>query len=77
MRPDAGGPGLVVTIRGWNFGATRSAANVLFGDQAATSYISWTASEIKVKVPRHTRGTTSVTVSTPGGKSNAMTFRVT
>jgi hypothetical protein len=76
LRPRRGGVGATVTITGSGFGARRGAAKVFFAGKAATRYISWSATRIKVKVPRLGKGKKPVTIVTAGGRSAARTFRV-
>jgi len=77
LTPASGEHGATVTITGASFGATRGASYVKFGATRCTGYVSWGATKIKVKLPRLAKGKKAVTVRTFGGKSNAMTFRVT
>ena len=63
-------------ITGWNFGASRGTAKVFFGGTAATRYVSWSATKIRVKVPKLAEGRRPVRVVTSGGTSNAMIFRL-
>lgn len=57
-------------------GSAQQFRPVFFGSRAATRYVSWTSTKIKVRVPRLARGGKSVTVRTTGGRSNARTFKV-
>ena len=77
LRPARGAVGATVTITGSGFGARRGTARVFFAGKAATRYVSWSATRIKVKVPRLAKGRKTVKVVTAGGKSAAKTFRVT
>jgi len=50
---------------------------VKFGSKACTTYVSWSATQIKCKVPATAKyGAVQVTVATAAGKSNAMSFTV-
>jgi hypothetical protein len=60
---------------GTGFGATRGTAKVYFGAKAATKYVSWSKTKIKVKVPTMTKGREAVKVKTTGGVSNVKYFR--
>ena len=53
LKPPIGSPGDIVIITGKNFGATRNASYVEFGKSrlTASSYISWSDTEIKVVLP--------------------------
>ena len=77
LKPTRGKAGSTVIIKGWGFGRTGGSARVNFGAKAVTKHISWSATTIKVKVPKLAAGKKSVTVKTSGGRSNAKTFRVT
>jgi len=80
MAPSRGKPGTTVTItadvEGWGFGAKRGTSKVYFGSKAATSYVFWSRSTIKVRVPSMAAGRKPVTVRTKFGRSNDMSFRV-
>jgi hypothetical protein len=76
LKPIKAKPGVTVTISGSGFGAKRGTSKVLFGSVAVSKYVSWSATKIKVKVPKLAKGKRSVTVRTSGGKSNAKTFKV-
>jgi hypothetical protein len=76
MTPRRGRFGTVVTLTGAHFGKVRGAGRVLFGAKAATSYVSWTSTKIKVRVPTGTaQGLVKVTVRTVAGRSQAIAFR--
>ncbi|MDH6628971.1 hypothetical protein M2271_006806, partial [Streptomyces sp. LBL] len=63
--------GTTVTLTGTGFtGATA----VSFGGVAATSFTVNSATQITAVTPPHTAGTAAVTVTAPGGTSNALTF---
>ena len=76
LLPAQGKVGITLTITGSGFGAKRGTAKVYFGSKVVTTYISWSNTKIKVRVPKLTKGKKSVTVTTTGGRSNAKTFRV-
>ena len=76
LLPARGRVGITVTITGTGFGAKRGTAKVYFGSKAVTTYVSWSATKIKVRVPTLAKGKKLVTVKTAGGKSNAKTFTV-
>jgi hypothetical protein len=74
ISPTRGKVGITVTIVGKHFGAARGAYKVLFGTKAATRYVFWSATKIKVRVPRITKGRKAVRVVTAVGRSNAKYF---
>jgi hypothetical protein len=76
IKPAKGKAGVTVTITGTGFGVVRGKARVFFGGKAATKYVSWSQTKIKVKVPATAAGKVSVTVKTVEGKSNARPFTV-
>ena len=65
--------GSVLTIIGTNFGFTRDTSQVIFNSVNAVTYISWTDTEIKLRVPE---GVASgiLSVSVNGKKSNEFPF---
>lgn len=68
--------GTIVTLIGAHFGVKRGAGVVKFGAATAVSYVSWSSTKIKVKVPAGTaRGWVKVTVRTVAGRSAAKSFR--
>jgi hypothetical protein len=76
MTPRRGHLGTVVTLTGAHFGKVRGAGCVMFGAKVATSYVSWSSTKIKVKVPTGTaQGLVKVTVKTVAGRSQAIAFR--
>ena len=77
MRPESGKRGAFVAIRGTEFGATRGTGSVQFGGKTCTAYASWSAGQIRCRVPATAKyGAAQVMVKTLAGKSNAMRFRV-
>ncbi len=76
ISPSGGGMGTEVTISGCDFGASRESSLVVFGDTPAEEYISWSDSEIVVRVPSTAPGETVVTVTTAAGTSNQKPFSV-
>ena len=58
-----------VTIKGIDFGATRGTSSVA-GVENASDYVSWSDTEIVVKVPTGTSGKVPVVVTTAAGSSN-------
>lgn len=77
IAPTSGDAGTTVTIEGENFGASRGGSHVSFGEVEASSYISWSDTRLKAKVPGGAKGKVKVTVTTPGGTSNSKDFTVT
>jgi uncharacterized protein YfaP (DUF2135 family) len=76
MTPRRGRLGTVVTLTGAHFGAIRGAGVVRFGTTTASTYVSWSPTKIKVKVPSGTaQGLVKVTVRTVAGRSQAIAFR--
>jgi hypothetical protein len=67
-----------VTITGSNFGTSRGSSRVSFGSVAAasTDYTSWGNGRIVVRVPSGVGGRPSLTVTTTGGTSNGVAFKV-
>ncbi len=74
--PNAGVVGSAVSITGASFGPEKGVSSVSFGDTAATEYASWADGKVVVKVPPGVSGAIKVTVTTEGGMSNAVDFRV-
>jgi photosystem II stability/assembly factor-like uncharacterized protein len=68
--------GSVVTVTGTGFGASRGASYVRFGAVKATGYVSWSATQLKVSVPAQAAGALKLSVTTSGGKSNLIPFKV-
>ncbi|MEW6554180.1 MAG: IPT/TIG domain-containing protein [Actinomycetota bacterium] len=75
--PKYGTQGATITLQGSGFGATRGTSYVKFGTVKVTNYISWTPNEIQVKVPAGAAGLLNVSVTTTGGTSNLLPFKVT
>ncbi len=65
-----------MTITGTAFGATRGTSTVKFGITAVTNYVSWSNTQIVVKVPSTGLGTKAVVVTTSGGQSDGLPFTV-
>ncbi|HEY5526926.1 MAG TPA: IPT/TIG domain-containing protein [Candidatus Anoxymicrobiaceae bacterium] len=66
--------GKYVTIKGTTFGSTRGSSYVKFGAVKATSYSSWSATKIVVKVPARSLVRERVVVVTSAGASNYAAF---
>jgi hypothetical protein len=76
LSPARGRIGAVVTLAGKNFGATCGKSYVKFGTRKATVYLSWSATEVKVKVPKGAaKGRLKVTLTTSAGTSASRAFR--
>ncbi len=75
---NSGVPGSQVTITGSGFRASRGSSSVAFGTSSLSSidYVSWSNGKIVVKVPGGANGKPLITVSTAGGRSNGVSFRV-
>ena len=78
LTPASGSVGQEVIINGGGFGLRTdfSPPYVTFGSTQATTYNSWSETEIKVVVPAGASGTVQVNVHTAGGTSNYQTFTV-
>ena len=73
----SGKRGDAVTISGAGFGVARGGSSVKFGSRACDKYLSWSDTRIKCKAPaKASYGKVKVTVTTAGGTSNAVNFRV-
>jgi IPT/TIG domain len=77
ISPTSAWPGAEVTIQGTGFGATQGSSSAYFGSTKATSYSSWSDTEIKCKVPTIATGNVQVSVSVAGKTSNVVSFTVT
>jgi hypothetical protein len=75
--PRYGVQGATITVYGSGFGAARGTSYVKFGTLKVTSYLSWTATEIQVKVPAGAALLLNLSVTTSGGVSNLLPFKVT
>ena len=77
LSPTAGRRGVIVTITGTGFCARRGTSYVRFGTMKCGTYVSWTSTRIRCRVPaKAVFGQLSVKVTTAGGTSNAKTFTV-
>jgi len=76
LSPTRAHPGATVTINGTGFGRTRSTSKVYVGSKAATSYVTWSDTRIKVKVPTVAAGSKPVKVKTKFGTTKTKAFRV-
>jgi len=75
LSPARGRVGAVVTITGRQFRKYRGTGEVKFAGVPVTSYLSWSNTTIKVRVPAGTRmGIVNVTVTSIVGKSGAKKF---
>jgi len=75
LSPTKGRVGCLVTLSGSSFGKKRGKSCVKFGARTATRYVSWSATKIKVRVPKGTRkGSVKVVVKTNGGTSGGKRF---
>ena len=61
--------GTSVTISGSNFGGSQGTGSVTFGGVEATSYTSWSSTEIVCVTPAHTAGAVDVVVTADNGQS--------
>jgi hypothetical protein len=76
LSPAKARPGATVTVNGTGFGRTRGTSKVLFGKTAATKYLSWSDTKIKVRVPATSAGSKPVKVVTRFGTSATKGFKV-
>ncbi len=76
VSPLSGSAGAEVTVRGTGFGDGRGTSGVFFGGIRATSYLMWSDTAIRCLVPSLPAGDVEVTVTTRGGTSNRVIFRV-
>jgi len=75
LNPSFGSRGATTMITGKFFGLTHGV--VKFGTKTCLKYVSWSATQIKCKVPATAKyGAVKVTVTTAAGKSNAKSFTV-
>ena len=76
LSQSSGAVGTQITITGTNLGSSQTGSSVTFGNTAATSFASWTATSIVVSVPSGaTTGNVLVTVGSLS--SNGVNFTVT
>ena len=77
LKPTSAKRGATVTISGTDFGATRGTSSVEFGAKKCATYLSWSATRIKCKVPAKAKiGKVKVTVATSARRRNAKNFTV-
>jgi dihydroxyacetone kinase DhaKLM complex PTS-EIIA-like component DhaM len=77
LTPTSGKRKATVTITGTGFGTTRGTGIVKFGAKKCSSYLFWSGTKIKCKVPATAvYGSLSVKVTTATGTSNGKSFRV-
>jgi len=77
LKPASGKRGATVTISGTDFAAAQDAGAVRFGTAKCTTYVSWSDTQIKCKVPAKAKlGKVSVTVTNAAGTSNPVSFTV-
>jgi hypothetical protein len=76
INPGSGIAGSDIVLSGKGFGASRGSSYVSFGPVKATDYSSWSDTQVRCKVPSLSTGQVMVTVSTPDGASNAVSYNV-
>ncbi|MDI6831917.1 MAG: S8 family serine peptidase, partial [Actinomycetota bacterium] len=76
LAPSRGRVGEKVTIEGSAFGSVRGASSVSFGGVEASLYDAWSDTAVTCYVPPGVAGVVEVTLTTPGGISNARAFSV-
>ena len=72
--PSLGTAGTELTVLGCDFGDERGTSYVSIGGMQASEYISWSDNQVKVRVPAGIAGEIAVTVTTPEGTSNPLSF---
>ena len=79
VSPDAGPADstTVVTINGSNFGETQGSGTVTLDGLAASSYISWSETQIVCETPQHAAGAVDVLVTADTGESGTLTSAFT
>ncbi len=77
INPTSGFVTSEVTFDGTGFGSSRGSSYVSFGVTQATSYTTWTDTQVKAIVPVAAPGLLQVTLTTSGGTSNSKDFTVT
>jgi len=76
MTPQSGGVGGTITLTGERFGHSARGSTVLFNGVPATEIVSWSDTEVRVRVPQGA-GTGPVVVMHGEVASNAVSFTVT
>ena len=77
LKPTSGKRGATVTITGTGFRTKRGTGFVKFGARKCATYVSWSATRVRCKVPAKAKlGTLKVKVTTGAGTSNAKSFKV-
>ena len=77
LKPASGKRGALVTLSGTGFGTAKGTGSVNFGSTTCTKYVSWSATQIRARVPANASyGVVKVTVTTFAGKSNVRSFKV-
>ncbi|MHB8894654.1 MAG: DUF5719 family protein [Candidatus Geothermincolia bacterium] len=77
ITPASGFVGSLVTLKGSNFGGSRgSSGRVAFGLITASSYDSWSDTEIKARVPDLEPGTMQVRVDTAEGSTTTKAYTI-
>jgi hypothetical protein len=77
LSPTSGRRGIIVTIVGRGFRASRGTSYVKFSTTKCGKYLSWSRTRIKCRVPAKAAfGRRYVRVTTSGGRSNAKSFTV-
>ncbi|MHB8896376.1 MAG: IPT/TIG domain-containing protein, partial [Candidatus Geothermincolia bacterium] len=73
INPASGSPEDIITLDGMSFGTGSAGSAVTFAGIAASTYVSWTNTRIRVRVPELAMSG-DVIVTTPQGSSNAVEF---
>ncbi|MEW6553778.1 MAG: IPT/TIG domain-containing protein, partial [Actinomycetota bacterium] len=76
VSPTVGQTGTEVTIDGANFGEPNESSYVSFGNVIAHDLTAWTDNQIKCLVPAGASGAVNLTVTTGGGQSDGVAFKV-
>ena len=74
ISPQSGRANTLVTISGENFGFSRGSSSVRIGSSVVSSYVSWSNTSIRFRVPRNI-SSGNLTVRTSEGTSNSVYFR--
>ena len=76
LSPRSGRANTLVTVSGTNFGASRGSSSVRIGAASASSYISWSNTTVRFRIPVNARSG-HLSVRTSEGTSNSTSLEVT
>jgi hypothetical protein len=77
VSPSSGSQGAQVTVKGEWFGNNTGAATIGFGAVAATDFVSWSNTQVVLKVPSGPFGECNVQMATGRGTSGTKPFTIT